>query len=387
MPRGRVRDADVYEPLWERIDRNKRRYALLVVVYVLAVTAFSLFVFYGFPAFALLFLAAGEDVLLLSWRTFGVAALVDLLLVSLYTLYMLERSETVVLRRLGAERVSHGEEPETKRALHDMAVAAGFDHPPPLYMLDSSAVNAMVVGRGPRTGAVAVTRGLARRLDIAEERAVYAHLLSRLNARDTAWATVSTVLMHPLWVWKKRYYDVVPFERPAGSTYAGIGIAGPRSMVADSFMGGWRGAPDGTEFSDMRGDTCLLFPPYVVAVVAAHYMMAGQRAAQLRSAEFADAAGMMLLKDPQAMVSALEKVVREENHVSGCGGQYAQFFYAWTGDMSTNDERDPEYRRLVRIKQTLGAAVAGEPEYDLSHLVPPVAPRIAELRRDEAERG
>jgi hypothetical protein len=87
---------------------------------------------------------------------------------------------------------------------------------------------------------------------------------------------------------------------------------------------------------------------------------------------------MMLLKDPSAMLDALEKVVRAENHVRGCQGQYVQFFYAWTGEMSSNDESDPEYRRLMRMRQTLGAEGERRPEVDLSHLLPPKAPRLGQ---------
>jgi Zn-dependent protease with chaperone function len=361
--------ADVFEPLWERIDRNRRRYWILVATYVVVTSAALVFVVW----LSVLFV---PDIAWTAGRL-ATVALLTVAGVALYTLYALGNSEKVVLRRVGAGIVGPGQQLETKRALHDMSIAAGLDGSPPLYLIDSPAVNAMVVGRTPETGALAVTRGLAAQLDLDEERAVYAHLLSRLNARDLAWATVSTVLMHPLWVWKKSYYDVVPFRE----------VTSPVQQAATTYRPSPRdpGVPMGT--TDMQGDTCMLFPPYLVAVVVAHYLMAGQRRSQLYSAEFADAAGLLLLKDPQPMVSALQKIVRAENYVKGCGGQYAQFFYAWTGELSSNDEGDPEYRRLVRLKQTLGAIAEEEPGPDLSHLLPPRAPRLEELEAWQRETG
>ena len=391
--------SEVFEPLWERVEGNRRRYFILIVVYVLAVTAFFVLTAYlfilGIPLVLMALSAEGgisdpaayEELgglmaWVASWPGLLEISAATLLLVALYTLFALGRSELTVLRRIGAERTGPGEQRETKRALYDMAIAAGLEHPPPLYVIDSPAVNAMVVGRSPRTGAIAVTRGLAARLDLDEERAVYAHLLTRLNARDTAWATVSTVLMHPLWIWKKKYYDVVPFkERPrtgAQGLPAVYGFQGLRPARGRTLRG--EALPISNE---MQGDTCLFFPPYVIAVIAAHYLMEGQRRSQLRSAEFADAEGLLLLKDPRAALSALRKVVETENVVRACGGQYTQFFYAWTGEASSNDESDPEYRRLLRLEQTLGAAAEGEEREDLSHLFPPRAPRVADRGNDD----
>jgi Zn-dependent protease with chaperone function len=371
---GPRRMDDSFETLYERIERNRRRFRILAVLYVLAVTVF----------FAVLILASIATVSLFGlvrigeaggdpsrdWGTLVTWVLVGTpLLVLAYTGVSLLRSERAVLGYLGADRAAQGVYRTTKQALYDMSIAAGYDRPPPLYMLDTAAVNACVIGRKPRSGVVAVTRGFAARFDLDEQRAVFAHLLVKLRARETLWATASTVLMHPLWIWKRRYYDVKPFE-PAHEeghwsvTYA----AGPPGREA---------VESGEAFSDMRGDSLLLFPPYTIAVVAAHYMFRGQRESHLHAAEFADAEGMLLLKDPRAMVAALEKMVFNDNHVRTAGGQYTQFFFAWSGEDSSNDEHDPEYRRLERMRELTGVT-AEDTKRNVRRLLdrPPPAPRI-----------
>lgn len=50
---------------------------------------------------------------------------------------------------------------------------------------------------------------------------------------------------------------------------------------------------------------------------------------------------MLLLKEPRAMLSALETCIRHNNFVPTAGPGFAQLFYCWTGD-ATNDEEDPE---------------------------------------------
>jgi len=62
---------------------------------------------------------------------------------------------------------------------------------------------------------------------------------------------------------------------------------------------------------------------------------------------------MLLLKDPSAMLSALQRCVALDNVVPSAGAAYAQLFYCWTGD-STNDEEDPEWRRVARLREVLG---------------------------------
>lgn len=379
--------AGVFEPLWERLERNRRRYAALVVVYTVAVIAFFVFFVYSIGAFIPLAiggaLAQSRNMSPAAWgwltefsgRMWSADALawsfaIVAALVVPYLAIGLAFSERTVLRRLGAERVGTGELRETKRALHDLSLARGFDVPPPLYVIDSPGANAAVVGRSPRSGAVAVTRGFVARMDLREQRAVFAHLLSRLEARDTAWATVSTTLMHPLWVWKRRYWDLVPYSEVKGNA--------AKDQARYVFGYGDHVYEARSSAHDMIGDWCLLFPPYVIAVVIAHYLFSGQREAHLRTAEFADADGLMLLKDPDAALATLEKMIRLDNYVRQAEGQYTQFFYCWTGDDSSNDERDPEWRRIVLLKQTLGAwQDAGKPE-DISRFLPPRAPWVEE---------
>jgi hypothetical protein len=368
---------DGFETLWQRIDGNRRRFGALIVVYTLATTVF--FVFCA-ASLGLLFIFFGgcevgfRDMPSVGDLLSGLPTLTVFVLgiVILWVIFALSRSEATILARLGATRAGVGEHKRTKTALYDMAIAAGYDRPPPLFVIDSGTVNAFVLGRSARSGAVGVTRGFLARLEPAEQRAVFANLLVRLNARDMEWMTASTVLMHPLWIWKKRYYDVVPFQ-PSG------GAADAQQYWAMSGMAHGRGAsPDNPMGVDMQGDSCLLFPPYAIAVVVAHYMFEGQRRAQLHAAEFADAKGMMLLKDPGAMLTTLEKVVAAENRVATAGGQYTQFFYCWSGEESSNDESDPEYRRLVRMRRLLGSLESGipvEPEPEIPG-GPPPAPRL-----------
>ena len=83
---------------------------------------------------------------------------------------------------------------------------------------------------------------------------------------------------------------------------------------------------------------------------------------------------MLLLKDPVAMLSALQRCIELNNVVPAAGEAFAELFYCWTG-ISSDDEDDPEWIRVARLREVLG--VMG---YDLTTRLSrwdSVAPRIA----------
>ncbi len=86
---------------------------------------------------------------------------------------------------------------------------------------------------------------------------------------------------------------------------------------------------------------------------------------------------MLLLKEPLVMLSALESCIRFNNFVPAAGPGFAQLFFCWTGD-ATSDEEDPEWQRVLRLREVLG--VEGNPPEPLRNspimLVAPPAPRL-----------
>src|SRR5690349_1737397 len=84
---------------------------------------------------------------------------------------------SLVLRMYGAQPVARGGMPVPK-----------------VYLIDSDQPNAFATGRNPQNAAVAATRGLMRRLDRDEVRAVLAHELGHVKNRDSLTMTITAVL-------------------------------------------------------------------------------------------------------------------------------------------------------------------------------------------------
>lgn len=364
------------EPLWDRVDRNRFRLVAYLVVFAV-VCSVAIGAGIAFAAAALLALSTVAEApralvpglrWLLSggvWRIWMVA----LFLALVYEAWALGRSEKWLVRRLDAGLVPKGVLLETKMALKDMAIASGQDVAPALYVMDTPNVNAFVFKAPGRRAVLGVTHGLVDKLSLREQRAVFANLVARLASGDTMVSSAVTSLLAPL------------------QWYRGHRI---RALdVEDAFM---RKAAERRKQNPAAEDTSplssvvLLLPFLAPMILAGEILAAAQRRSQLTAAEKADAEGMLLLKDPDPMLSALERCVRLNNNVPLADESLGDIFYCWTGD-STDDEDDPEWQRVKRLREVLGVWgwVPDDTPASLIHTaastVPP-APRLEE-RRDE----
>ncbi|NLN19973.1 MAG: zinc metalloprotease HtpX [Firmicutes bacterium] len=119
-------------------------------------------------------------------------------------------SDHLVLASMRARIVTPNEEPGLHATLARLAAVA--DMPiPRLAIIESDVPNAFATGRSPSHSAVAVTRGLIRRLSPAELEAVLAHELSHIKHRDVAvmtfasfFATVASLIVQNMF-YVRRY--------------------------------------------------------------------------------------------------------------------------------------------------------------------------------------
>jgi heat shock protein HtpX len=248
-----------------------------------------------------------------------------------WALVQLSRSETVLLRRLGAQMPKGGTLLPTKSVLRDMAIAAGLPKTPRFYVIDTPKVNAFALGRTIGQTRIGVTRGMLEKVSVDEQRAVFANLIARVLSADTLWATAVSAIMGP--VWAIRDHDLrrdTSFLDDNGAPVDGVASRGS---------------------DDWRGAALVLYGLLVIVTeVFAWY----HQEAAWKAAEKADAEGMLLLKDPRSMLRAIEHVLERDNHVPTAGDAYSQVFFCWAG-FGFAPEDDPEMRRVARLRETLGA--------------------------------
>lgn len=377
-----------FEPLYDRVDRNRIKLAAYVTAFVVGSVLsvdllFALFVVViGIPVFMLLDTTPGpvawgyqlpaiynttnERMAPVLTGLFIGVTLAGLAAAVAWATYTLLRSETWLLRRLGAEFVPKGELLPTKYALKDMAHCAGFFPAPALYLLDADSVNAFIFAARRRRAVIGVTRGFVEQLDDNEQRAAFANLIARLGSGDTIAATGITSLMWPMHEWRsariRRMLEDDYTEEPLPEYTA------RQSMPAWGVLAVW------------------LFIWGFLLVTAIESIAYGNREQQLALAAKADAEAMLLLREPAPMLKALVKGIRYDNSVPTSGEAFAQLFWCWPGE-SGNDADDPEWDRVRRLQEVLGVEGVGIvdlPEEALSEaavavLVPPKAPWLEEL--------
>jgi heat shock protein HtpX len=94
-----------------------------------------------------------------------------------------------------AKPVTKAEQPALVRAVENVAIAAGLDHTPPVYLVEDDAPNAFAAGRKPSDSYVAATTGLVAIMDQRELEAVMAHEISHIRNRDVRLMTLAAVLV------------------------------------------------------------------------------------------------------------------------------------------------------------------------------------------------
>jgi heat shock protein HtpX len=94
-----------------------------------------------------------------------------------------------------AKPVTKAEQPALVRAVENVAIAAGLDHTPPVYLVEDDAPNAFAAGRKPSDAYVAATTGLVALMDQRELEGVMAHEISHIRNRDVRLMTLAAVLV------------------------------------------------------------------------------------------------------------------------------------------------------------------------------------------------
>jgi Zn-dependent protease with chaperone function len=356
------------------VDANRAKLAWFVVLFVVGSAALLDLALVAVPG-SLLSLAFAEDTYV--WfRNLGIVAGIAfgvlLALGALAAAVQLSNAEDWVRNRFAGRTAADGEFPELSSAIHDMALASGMSAQPGIVVLETDAVNAYALGTTRARPTIGVTRGFLTRLTLDEQRAVVATLVARIVAGDIMFGTALAALMGPLKAIRES-------KANAGSIASGCADSGCGDPGCTD--AGCNGCSDIGDLGD-ADEGCLGFIgliiflalvaliTYFAVVTAAWIVTVWGRMLQRTAYEKADAEGMLLLKDPVPMASALRKAVATSNEVGVADASYDGIFYAMTS--GTPRVERVEKRRYDRLRQVLGTE--GIAALDIAEADPPVPP-------------
>ncbi len=350
------------QPLWVRVDENRVKLAVFVVLFIAGSAVLLTAALVGVPG-ALFGLFYTSDVpseaewYWSSFRTvFAVGFGVLLALGSLAAAIQLSNAEDWVRNRFKGTAAEPGAYPALERVVSDMAIAGGLPEPPGLVVLDTPTVNAYALGTARSRAVVGVTRGFLEGVPPEEQRAVVATLVARIVSGDILFATALAALMGPLKLIRGSGRAALSgaggcAETGCGDGCSGLGDAGDGCtgcLLDDSDPGGCLGA-----IGTFLIIVVIAAITYAAVVTAAWIVTFWGRLLHRTSYEKADAEGMLLLRDPAPMLAALARAIEADTTISDGDPSYDGIFYTQTSGTPAIEKI--ERRRLLRLAEVLGA--------------------------------
>ncbi len=261
--------------MYNQIASNKRRTALLfvIVIALYALVGWALAQVYGNQLFFVL----------------AIGISIFQALVSYYY------ADKIALFATGAKGpLKKDDAPEIFRAVENTAITAGVPMPR-VYVIPTDALNAFATGRDPRHASVAITTGLAERLEKSELVGVIAHEMSHIKNRDILVMTVVVVL---------------------------IGALGILSNIFLRSL--WWGG--GRRENENSGGNALAVVGIVLIILAPFIGMLIQLAISRRREYLADASGALLTRYPEGLARALEKISADKRPLETASSATAHLF-------------------------------------------------------------
>jgi heat shock protein HtpX len=257
------------------------------------------------------------------------------------------KSDALALRANGARPLRPDELPRLRAIVGDLAARAGLPMPR-LYLVDRPEPNAFATGRDPDHAAVAVTTGILDLMDERGLRGVLAHELSHVRNRDTLVGTIAATI--------------------------GGAISFLAQMAQFQLLFGGGRDENGNGGGGFGALIAILLAPIAALII---------QLAVSRGREYgADRSGAQLTGDPEGLAGALLALDASNSARPGLLEQLGR-------------------RRIDRTRRTPAPAPAANPAFAHLYIVnplsgreigslfsthPPIAERVARLRRMAAER-
>ena len=251
--------------IYEVQSANKTKSAVIV----------ALFLAFTFLATYVLAMAAG---VYLDYQPGGLGFVGIALIVSgISTFIGYYFSDKIVLGISGARPANPKEDKLFTQVAENLAIGAGIPKPK-LYVIEDTAPNAFATGRDPEHAVVCATTGLLSKLDRTELEGVIAHELSHIKNYDIRLMSVVSVM---------------------------VGLV---ALLADWFLRmSWHGGRDRDREGNGLGAIILILG-LIFAILSPIIAQLIQLAISRRREFTADGGSVELTRQPQGLISALEKI-------------------------------------------------------------------------------
>lgn len=195
--------------------------------------------------------------------------------VVLYTLMQYFIADKLSVAMVGARQIEKRDNPRFYRIVENLAITIGIQTPK-IYIIDDPAPNAFATGRDPKHAIVAATSGLIDIMDDNELEAVMAHEMGHVQNYDIRVMMITFGLV------------------------SAIGLL--TDVVLRMFIFGDRDNDNNSPIGMIIGIIVIILAPIIAAII--------QMAISRQREYLADATSTLTTRNPGAMISALEKLLK-----------------------------------------------------------------------------
>ena len=221
------------------------------------------------------------------------AIILSFFISSIYILLAYNQSLNLILKMSDAKLLERKDHPYLHHIVEGLSIASGIPIPK-TYIMNDDSPNAFAAGKDPEHSILVVTKGLLEKLDKRELSGVIAHEVSHIANYDIRYATLAVVIVGFVAVISQVFGRMILF-----SSHRSRKSGGPFLIIAIIMM--------------------ILAPIFAELV----------RFALSRQREFlADANGSRLTRDPEALISALEKISLDKGNVKNASNVTAPLYFA-----------------------------------------------------------
>lgn len=265
--------------MFENIKKNKIESGFIIGIFILVIT---LIVYYVCNALRL--------------GTFSIIIALAVSILSAWGSYYY--SDKIVLSINKARPATKEEDLKLVNILDALMVASGLTSKPKLYVVDDNQPNAFATGRNPENAVICVTTGLLDKLDYYELEGVIAHEMSHIKNYDIRLSCVVSVMV------------------------------GFIVMLSDIFSRTlfWGGLKDNDSDSNNKASGILMLIGLIFLILAPIFGSLMQLALSRKREFLADATAVQFTRNPDGLISALEKLENDHNQLKTANSATANMY-------------------------------------------------------------
>lgn len=262
--------------MFQDIQKNKIKTGIVISIFILLIT---LIVYYICMAF--------------DFGTYSIVFALTISIISAFASYW--NCDKIVLSLNKARPATPEEFKKLNNILDSLIVSSGLAYRPKLYVVEDRQPNAFATGRDPQHSVICVTTALLDKLDYYELEGVLAHELSHIANFDIRLSAIVTVMVGLIVILSDTFTRIFIYRDRDDDRNAN-----PILMLI--------------------GLVCLILSPIFATLL--------QLAISRRREYLADATAIQFTRNPDVLISALEKISNDPNELKTASNATAHMYFS-----------------------------------------------------------